>query len=123
MAPLADSPYFFRLYFVVGIDIFGTLPEEYFPISMGVLPGLGKFAGQTLDLTVYYLAASASDAKPVAPGLKYVPNISCDDYPRDPDFLLVSGPPFDYRDPPAMRFVREARERTPVWLTICFGSI
>ncbi|OIW27624.1 class I glutamine amidotransferase-like protein [Coniochaeta ligniaria NRRL 30616] len=107
---------------IVGVDIFGNLSTEYLDWVLSLAEGLEAFREHTLDIEFFWLATTLEPTR-VTPGLRYLPNMTYDDCPRDLDLVLTGGTLLTYRPEAAAKFIREAWPKTRVWLTTCFGSI
>ncbi|KAL0933477.1 dj-1 family protein [Colletotrichum truncatum] len=106
---------------IVGIDLFGNLSLEYFNKVKSFGQDISAFDGHAPDTTFYYISSTLEPANTTA-GLRFVPNITYDDCPRDLDLVLTGGPLPTHRPPQAERFIKEAFPKTRVWLTTCIGS-
>lgn len=107
---------------IVGIDIFGNLSSEYLADVLPLDASLATFKEHALDIEFFYLSTTLSPAR-VTPGLKYNPNMTYDDCPRDLDVVLAGGTLLTHRPAAATKFIREAWTKTRVWMTTCFGSL
>ncbi|WYZ46141.1 hypothetical protein EsH8_IX_000366 [Colletotrichum jinshuiense] len=107
---------------IMGIDLFGNLSREYYNKIKDFDPELAQWADHPVDIQFFFISSTLEPA-PMTPGLKFVPNITYDDCPRDLDLVLIGGPLPSHRPPQADRFMKEAFAQTPVWLTTCTGSM
>jgi transcriptional regulator GlxA family with amidase domain len=107
---------------IVGIDIFGNLSTEYFAEMVTIEPRLESFRDQAMDITFYYIA-STLDPAPITPGIKFAPNTTYDDCPRNLDIVFIGGPHPSHRPAAADKFLKEAWDQTPVFFTTCIGSL
>lgn len=107
---------------IVGIDIFGNLSKTYLTSVLPMAPTFTGHAEHAMDITIHYISSTLSPASMTA-GLTFVPTITYDDCPRDLDIILIGGPLPHHRPAAADKFLREAWERTPVFLTTCIGSL
>ncbi|KAF9872417.1 DJ-1/PfpI family protein [Colletotrichum karsti] len=106
---------------IMGIDLFGNMSLEYYTKIKSFDPAYNEFDGLSPEITFYFISSSLEPAE-MTPGLKFVPNITYDDCPRDLDLVLIGGPLPSFRPPQADRFMKEAFPKTRVWLTTCIGS-
>ncbi|KAH6853188.1 class I glutamine amidotransferase-like protein [Chaetomium sp. MPI-CAGE-AT-0009] len=107
---------------IVGMDIIGNLSHEYVKEMASFSPKCAAFVPHALEIEFFYLATTLEPTF-VTPGMRIVPNMTYDDCPRDLDIVLIGGPRFSHRPPPADRFMKEAWPKTRVWLTTCTGSM
>jgi transcriptional regulator GlxA family with amidase domain len=107
---------------VVGVDILGNLSKKYLQDVLSLDESLAAFKDHAMDIEFFYLSSTLEPAR-VTPGVKYVPNMTYDECPRDLDIVLIGGPLFTHRPPAATKFIREAWNKTPVWMTTCSGSL
>jgi transcriptional regulator GlxA family with amidase domain len=107
---------------IMGIDLLGNLSQEYLQSIQSFAPSYGAFVPQAVEMEFFYLATTLEPSR-MTPGLKFVPNMTYDDCPRDLDIVVVGGPMFTHRPAPADRFIKEAWPKTRVWLTTCTGSM
>lgn len=106
---------------IMGIDLFGNLSREYYNKVKDFDPEFTEWEDHPVDIKFYFISSSLEPAE-MTPGLKFVPNITYDDCPRDLDLVLIGGPLPSHRPPAADRFMKEAYPKTKVWLTTCIGS-
>ncbi|TDZ39502.1 Isonitrile hydratase [Colletotrichum trifolii] len=106
---------------IMGIDLIGNLSLEYYNKIKELDPEFTQFAGLAPDIKFYFISSTLEPAE-MTPGLKFVPNITYDDCPRDLDLVLIGGPLPSHRPPQADKFMKEAFAKTRVWLTTCIGS-
>ncbi|KAK3335170.1 class I glutamine amidotransferase-like protein [Cercophora scortea] len=107
---------------IVGVDIFGNLSREYMDLVKTLLPSSAQYDEHAMDMEFLYLATTLTPAK-MTPGITYQPTVTYDACPRDLDMVIVGGPVLTHRPPQAEKFMKEAWNRTPVWLTTCIGSM
>lgn len=107
---------------IMGIDIFGNLSQEYMSQIHHFEPAWAAFAPHAVEMEFFFLATTLEPAH-MTPGLKFVPNMTYDDCPRDLDIVVVGGTFFSHRPVAADRFMKEAWLRTRVWMTTCTGSV
>ncbi|KAI8270532.1 Isonitrile hydratase [Colletotrichum sp. SAR11_239] len=106
---------------IMGIDLFGNISLEYYDKVKAFDPGFAPFEGLAPEIKFYFISSTLEPAE-MTPGLKFVPNITYDDCPRDLDLVLIGGPLPSHRPPQADRFMKEAFAKTRVWMTTCIGS-
>ncbi|CAH0023702.1 unnamed protein product [Clonostachys rhizophaga] len=108
---------------VMGADILAGFRLETMKQAAAFAPELvGDVVQYAPDMELFYLS-STLDPTETTMGLKYVPNMTYDDCPRDLDIVLIGGPWPTHRPAAADKFMKEAWEKTPVWLTTCTGSL
>jgi putative intracellular protease/amidase len=108
---------------VIGADILAALRSENVQLGYDLAPEIvGPILPYAPPMTFYFLSSTLEPAK-VTMGLRYVPNMTYDDCPRDLDIVLIGGPWLSHRPAAADKFMKEAWEKTPVWLTTCTGSL
>ncbi|EFQ35997.1 DJ-1/PfpI family protein [Colletotrichum graminicola] len=107
---------------IVGIDMFGNLSRKYYNKVKDYDPEFAQWADPPIEMDFFYISSTLAPAE-MTPGLKFVPNVTYDDCPRDLDLVLIGGPMPDHRPPSADRFMKEAFPKTKVWLTTCTGSL
>lgn len=108
---------------IIGADILASFRSESIEEAYAFAPDLvGPLRPYAPDMTFYFLASSLEPAGTTM-GLKYTPNMTYDDCPRDLDIVLIGGPWPTHRPEAATKFMKEAWEKTPVWLTTCTGSL
>ncbi|KAF6805936.1 dj-1 family protein [Colletotrichum sojae] len=106
---------------IMGIDLLGNLSLEYYQKVQSFDPEFNQFDGLAPAITFYFIATTLEPAE-MTPGLRFLPNVTYDDCPRDLDLVLIGGPLPSHRPPQADRFMKEAWPKTRVWLTTCIGS-
>ncbi|VUC36329.1 unnamed protein product [Clonostachys rosea] len=108
---------------IIGADILAGFRSESIKEAAAVAPELvGHLVDHAPDMEFFYLS-STLDLTGTTMGLKYAPNMTYDDCPRDLDIVLIGGPWPTHRPAAADKFMKEAWEKTPVWLTTCTGSL
>ncbi|KAK4446402.1 DJ-1/PfpI family protein [Podospora aff. communis PSN243] len=112
---------------IMGIDIIGNLSKQYLDFVIAdappeMAPLLPAFEGKGIDIEFFFLAPTLEPTV-MTPGITYVPNMTFDDCPRDLDIVLIGGPVLSHRPPQADRFMKEAWNKTRVWMTTCTGSL
>jgi putative intracellular protease/amidase len=118
---------------IIGIDIFGNISTQYVQVvsdefahalgGSGVSPeAFGAIKAAAIDLKIYWISSSLEPA-PMTPEMRFMPNVTYDDCPRDLDIVLIGGPPPSHRPAAADEFMKEAWESTRVWMTTCVGSV
>ncbi|KAM0325960.1 hypothetical protein ACHAQA_007265 [Verticillium albo-atrum] len=113
---------------IIGIDILFNLsaptPEmEKEMVASGIPPEfITKYADHMIDTEFFYMATTL-DPAPTTPTLRWLPNVTYDDCPRDLDIVITGGPFPSHRPAAADRFMKEAFPKTRVWLTTCTGSM
>ncbi|KAK3356468.1 class I glutamine amidotransferase-like protein [Lasiosphaeria hispida] len=107
---------------VVGIDLFGNLSTTYLKDVLAMDNSLSVFQEHAIEIEFFYLSTTLEPTR-VTPGLRYVPNMTYDDCPRDLDIVLTGGPILTHRPASAAKFIREAWPKTRVWLTTCVGAM
>ncbi|KAK2043121.1 DJ-1/PfpI family protein [Colletotrichum somersetense] len=116
---------------IVGIDIFGNISDPYVSGVISVDPKYAKFGPHAVSIEFFYMATTLETSFMTPPqagsdslgGFKFVPTVTYDDCPRDLDIVLIGGPLPSHRPPQADKFMKEAWNKTPVWLTTCIGSV
>lgn len=106
---------------IMGIDIFGNLSTHVVSDMAPFVPESAAFLPQALDITWYYMS-STTEPFEATPTVRIVPNITYDECPRDLDIVIIGGPLPNHRPAAADRFMKEAWDKTPVWLTTCTGA-
>jgi transcriptional regulator GlxA family with amidase domain len=106
---------------IVGIDIFGNMSKDYIDEVSG-LPEFTAFKGKGIYITWYYISSTLEPARTTPHGFRCLPNVTYDECPRDLDIVVIGGPPPFHRPAAADRFMKEAWEKTRVWITTCVGS-
>jgi transcriptional regulator GlxA family with amidase domain len=107
---------------VMGMDILGNLSMRHYEEGITFDSSLTRWADHPVHMTFYYIGTTL-DPTGASPDIKYLPNITYDDCPRDLDILIIGGPPPTHRPPQADRFMKEAWPKTRVWLVTCIGSM
>lgn len=108
---------------ILGADILASLSSETVETGFAAFPELlGPLRDKAPNMVFFFLGSTLEPIK-VTMGLKFVPNTTYDDCPRDLDIVLIGGPWLSHRPPAADKFMKEAWEQTPVWLTTCTGSL
>ncbi|KAK4038984.1 class I glutamine amidotransferase-like protein [Parachaetomium inaequale] len=108
---------------IMGIDIFGNLSQEYMAKVQVFEPKWGAIEHHAAPMEFFYIATTLEPANLTPDGLRFVPNVTYDDCPRDLDIVIVGGPLWTHRPAQADRFMKEAWLKTRVWLTTCIGSM
>lgn len=107
---------------IMGIDIFGNLSKAHYDQGVSFDSTFLEFADDPVDMTFYYIGTTLEPCE-ASPSIKYLPNATYDDCPRDLDILIIGGPLPTHRPSQADRFMKEAWPKTRVWLTTCIGSM
>lgn len=107
---------------VTGIDILGNLSRSHYEQGITFDSSFLEFAKDPVAMTFYYIGTTLEPTE-ASPSIKYLPNTTYDDCPRDLDILIIGGPLPTHRPPQADRFMKEAWPKTRVWLTTCLGSM
>lgn len=108
---------------IAGSDLLASLSSETVEAGYAAFPEMiGPLRKYAPSMTFYFLASTLEPVK-VTMGLKFVPTMTYDDCPRDLDIVLIGGPWLNHRPAAASKFMKEAWERTPVWITTCTGSL
>ncbi|KZL64205.1 dj-1 family protein [Colletotrichum incanum] len=107
---------------VMGMDVLGNLSMRHYEAGVAFDPSFTEWANDAVHMTFYYIG-STLEPTGASPDIKYLPNTTYDDCPRDLDIILIGGPPPTHRPPQADRFMKEAWLKTRVWLTTCIGSM
>jgi putative intracellular protease/amidase len=106
---------------IVGIDIFGNMSKDYIDEVSG-LPEFTSFKGKGIDITWFYISSTLEPSRTTPKNFRILPNVTYDDCPRDLDIVIIGGPPPSHRPAAADRFMKDAWEKTRVWITTCVGS-
>ncbi|GKT60968.1 DJ-1 family protein [Colletotrichum tofieldiae] len=107
---------------VTGMDILGNLSKAHHEVGVTFDPSFAKWADDAVPMTFYYIGTTLEPTS-TSPSMKYLPNTTYDDCPRDLDILIIGGPAPTHRPPQADRFMKEAWPKTRVVLTTCIGSM
>lgn len=107
---------------VMGIDLLSNLSTDLVDPLISLWPAFAPLRHHAMNMTFYFLSQTLEPA-PMSPGLKFVPNMTYDDCPRDLDIIIIGGPMPSHRPASADKFLKEAWEKTPVFLTTCVGSM
>jgi putative intracellular protease/amidase len=106
---------------IMGIDVFGNISTDYIQeVVKSGIPIPPSILEQTIPVKFYYLASNLSVTH-MTPSLRFVPNCTYDDAPRDLDILLIAGvlPPFN--SPGADKFLKE--QKSKIIFTTCIGAM
>jgi transcriptional regulator GlxA family with amidase domain len=108
---------------IMGIDLLGNLSQAYLAKLQEFDPKwAATFERHAVPMEFFYIATTLKPAT-MTSDLRFVPNVTYDDCPRDLDIVLVGGPLYSHRPEQADRFMKEAWTKTRVWLTTCVGSM
>lgn len=115
---------------VMGMDIIGSLAKP--DVDIGALAQnphfaplvseMAKCADKFIEIEWFFISSTLEPA-PTTVTLKWVPNVTYDDCPRDLDIVLTGGPWPSHRPAQADKFIREAWPKTRFWLTTCTGAM
>lgn len=105
---------------IMGIDILGNLSAQYYDQVKSF--GFPDFSSLAPKMEWYFLSTTLDPAM-LTPDMKFLPNMTYDDAPRDLDYLIIGGPLISHRPAAADKFMKEAFPKVKVILTTCIGSI
>ncbi|KAK2038707.1 DJ-1/PfpI family protein [Colletotrichum somersetense] len=107
---------------IMGVDLLGNLSRAYYNKVKDFDPEFAQWTDHPVDMDFFYISSTLTSAE-MTHGLRFVPNVTYDNCPRNLDLVLVGGPLPDSRPTEADRFMTEAFPKTRVWLTTCTGSL
>jgi len=108
---------------IIGIDLIGSLSTAYVSTVASMDPSFSHLLDLAIPMEIYFLSTSLAPTGFTLASFRYLPNMTYDTCPRDLDLVLTGGPFLSHRPESATRFIREAWEKTPTWITTCTGSL
>lgn len=108
---------------IIGIDLLGSLSTSYVSTVAALDPSFAALLPHAVPMEIYFLSTTLQPTGFTLANFRYLPTMTYDACPRDLDLVLTGGPFLSHRPPAAMRFIREAWERTPTWISTCTGSL